>query len=415
MKLSSISIVWVARILVCIELVSITRAFALVNLIEAALIILFASSRELRARFVGTLSDLRVVMVLLFWFWIGIACLWGDAALSERFAEVWSWRKLLLVPFCFAIFEDEKGKKTLIYTLIGCASLLMIYSWCGFFEFIEIERGSQQVVENHATQGIFFAASGLILGWYIFFEKPGRLGTIFSLLLIIGLFGNTVAVATGRSGYLFLMVGSLLFVFFILVSGKRFWFLISIFALGLLFLGVSEKPYERFSLAVSELASANDVTASYSSLGMRFTMWTNTVDLVKEAPILGTGSGSFSGGYQKVVESRPDYDPGNWRSQVIDDPHQQFLLIWAEQGFVGLALFLAVLVCFGLPVKVESSKNQRLYYLIALTMLLGTFANGFANGHFGSFVEGRLFWIMAASMLAGTELRALKFNHRVFG
>ena len=96
-------------------------------------------------------------------------------------------------------------------------------------------------------------------------------------------------------------------------------------------------------------------------------------------PIFGSGSGGFSESYARVVA-----EDSGWRAMVTDDPHQQYLLIAGEQGLVGLALFFAILMAMLIS---RGDKDNR---LMAIGILLATVLNGMFNGHFGSFVEGKI-------------------------
>jgi len=120
--------------------------------------------------------------------------------------------------------------------------------------------------------------------------------------------------------------------------------------------------------------------------------WENTLKMIAEKPLLGSGSGGFSQDYANFVA-----DIEGWRSIVTDDPHQQYLLIAAEQGLIGLGIFMA-----GLMVMVISrgDNNNR---SCALGILILTATNGMFQGHFGAFVEGRLFWILMGVLLCSTD------------
>ena len=83
----------------------------------------------------------------------------------------------------------------------------------------------------------------------------------------------------------------------------------------------------------------------------------------------------------------------------MDDPHQQYLHIGAEHGLVGLFLFFLAIGCW-LLTKVP---KRPIFFVAGIAVLLGTMANGLANGHFSAFVEGRFVWITVAAYLAGTQ------------
>ena len=71
--------IFVARLLILAIVISMTRAFALVSLLELALCLLFVCNSKLRSVFTGALSDIRVSLTMLFWVWVFVATLWGDA------------------------------------------------------------------------------------------------------------------------------------------------------------------------------------------------------------------------------------------------------------------------------------------------------------------------------------------------
>ena len=97
--------------------------------------------------------------------------------------------------------------------------------------------------------------------------------------------------------------------------------------------------------------------------------------------------------YAQVVETQPE-----WRGLVTNDPHQQYLHITAEYGLVALIIFLGAIGLIG------CSRQSSAYVVVGLVVLAGTLVNGFANGHFATFVEGRLIWLMLGTMLASSVM-----------
>lgn len=408
---------FVARMLVLGIIVTMTRAFALTNLFEILLVSLFLVNSSLRARLIQAHKDTRVALVTIFWAWILVACLWGQAPLEERFQDWWSWRKLILVPICFAIFPSERYKSWAAYALIGVCSIYMIASWLGTLEVIVLDRSPSQLLENHATQGVLFSGAALLT--YLLAKGSGSiLIRLMAACLIGGFISNILLVLTGRAGYVFLIVvvGWLAWV----EAGRLRW-LVSGFAtiIILAFLFLSDVTRNRINEAFMEIRSV-DTSEVYTSLGIRIVTWRNSIEMISNKPFFGSGAGSYyydygdnidpSGHWRERVSADPLYQSklDDWREVIVDDPHQQYLHIAAEYGLIGLIIFFFSLCSWAGSID----PNKGWADCAVAAILLGTIANGFANGHFSAFVEGRFLWIFLAVLLAGSPDRVGQFFRR---
>ncbi len=267
----------------------------------------------------------------------------------------------------------------------------MVMSWLGFWGVITLDREPQHLLENYATQGVVFAAAA-VCAIFIFAESgQAMLQRAVLFVFVICFVGNILFVLGGRSGYLFLLIsmagaGYMLFPRYRKLAG------VIGFSVVLLGLVASDNSRSRILIAFQEANAAFDSEA-YTNLGVRIVMWTNTIALVRESPLIGTGAGAFEIRYEDQVK-----DATGWRALVTDDPHQQYLHIAAEYGIVGLAIFVGGLICCAL------TRQTSPYVCSGLIVLAATAANGFANGHFSAFVEGRLLWIMLGALLAASQL-----------
>lgn len=401
-----INAVELCQVLIICDLIFATRAFALVNLIEFVLVGLFLFNKSLRRLFKNACHDWRVISILLFWAFTGVSSIWSDAALLLRLEEFWSWRKLMLVPMVFAVFSEIRAKKLMLWAIVLVCFPYMVLSWLGFLEFVALDRSPHHFLENHATQGVLFSLASFIIVLILSTSKELNFWTKFFLLvLLVGYVSNILMVVTGRSGYLFL-IAAIGYGGFSLTGRNKVLALIASTVIGLVAVSVFDKPRQRIIQAVTELQTAYDEESNYTSLGIRLVMWDNTLTIIGDSPVLGTGAGGFKGAYEQIVrgqgyvENRPEE---LWRGKVSDDPHQQYLHIWAEHGIFGLAIFLWALF---LLIRSGWAAQDSIYKHVCLLMLLGTILNGFANGHFSSFVEGRYFWILVPAMLSQLQLKA---------
>src|SRR5262249_50775023 len=145
----------------------------------------------------------------------------------------------------------------------------------------------------------------------------------------------------------------------------------------------------RIALALDQIATVDQATEG-TPLGQRVVMWRNALRMIEEHPILGVGTGSFHAGYHPIVR-----DVAGWRGNETDDPHNQYLKIWGEQGLFGISTFLFLIVA-GLTTPAPAPYRQ-----LAVAALLAWCTSSLANSHFSTFAEGRLIFFWLGAMLGG--------------
>lgn len=398
-----------AQYLVVGILITSTRWFALTSLFEALLLSLILCSSHLRSGYSESLKDVRVLLSLFFLAWIFIAMSWGVAPYGDRLEEVWSWRKLLLVPAVFMLFKEVGAKKSMNFVFILTCAGYMVGSWLGYLGFVSLDRDPAHFLENHSTQGVFFSVAAFMCVVNLMRSKSNVFGILGYLFLIIGFVTNILMVLTGKSSFVFLI--SVLFAAGMLIGGKfARLFAILLVVIGMVFLASVENTRDRIGEAIYQLKTVDSPSIHGSSMGLRIVMWRVTLKMIADKPFLGSGSGSYKYDYAKHINELV-----GWQKFVSDNPHQQYMHIWAEQGIIGLVIFLCVIISWTwYPPDLPKS-----YYWIAIGILIGTSLNGFANGHFSSFSEGRLFWILVPGLLSSEQTLSVanlrsKWNSLIF-
>ena len=130
--------------------------------------------------------------------------------------------------------------------------------------------------------------------------------------------------------------------------------------------------------------------AQLTSMGIRVVMWETTTAIVREAPLLGHGLGSFPEQYRRIVSERYK----GWKATLTEDPHNQYLLILAETGLLGLAAFSWFLFS---ALRQPASGPFR---LIGIALLLAWCLTSLFSSHFHTFNEGHLIAIVLGVCLA---------------
>lgn len=382
-----------AQILLLLVLVSITRSPPLTSLFEFGLVLLFLFSADLRRALLNTLRDIRMILLFVFFAWVGISVLWSPVDLDLRLDKWWSWRKVLYLPMAMAVFADPRSKLLPIWTIILTAGVYVILSWGAQFGYWSLWAGASKLIRNHATQGVFFSFAAFLSCYLVVRHLLSHWVKAALILLVVALVSNQLLVLTGRTGYVTLLVLSLAGAWYLT---PRYKLALTALAGIVVLAGLALAPTasSRIELAINNALNAYDDSSTISSLGIRVVFWNNGVELIKQRPILGTGADGIKFRYAELVE-----DQSGWRAQVTDDLHQQYLNIAVEFGLVGLLVFSGLLIACLLT----DFRRQPLVFL-GFALAASYLANGLANGHFNGFTEGRLIWIFWGAMMSGVPL-----------
>ncbi|MFZ4288981.1 O-antigen ligase family protein [Variovorax sp. HJSM1_2] len=390
-----------AQSLMIAALLSLLASPPLTNLFEALTFLVIVFTPALRTRVLRFFSTPAGWWVLAFMLALGSALLYGIAPRSVILSDLHSWRRILLLPMAASLFADSPlAKRRAAYSLFCAAAVFVAYSFVAYalpnlFYWVE-DRGV--VVRNHSTQGLFFAVAvlvGITALYHRWFrsnaEKYFYAG--FSILL----FANITLFTPGRSGYFALLV--LFGVYFSRKmmrepSAKN----LSIAALSVaLVAGVlyfSPLANKKLTQAVEE-AQLYNVNASknvVTSVGVRVMYWRTTLQMIPKHPILGVGTGAFALAYANEVAGRTDLT-----GFVTPDPHNQFMKIAAEQGLLGLAIFI------GLLIAVARQRTSEPFTYLGLCVLLTWCVTSMGNAHFTTFSEGHFIWMWLGMMFAAEK------------
>ena len=377
------------------------RGYFVANILESVLLVCLCSQSALRARFFDSLFSYSFLPLGLFLAWIFITGFWGNFG-WESFSDLLSWRKLLILAFGLVLLDSQEKLTFLIKVILFTGAVFLVLILISFCLDIEIlDRDWTRVVQNHTAQGIFLIYIATMLVFlHIFLWRRQKSSRVRDFL--VGFIVATCVVMTvfssGRGGILLLM--SFLSVGFWYAS-REGEFQSPRLAVGLLILSLvvvigSLIGNPRIEAGITNAFGAFNSDVN-TSMGVRVVMWANTLKVISENILLGSGSGGFAAAYDQFIVS-----DGSWRALSTDNPHQQFLHIWAEYGLVGLLL---ILFWFWRLTQLSGSKGG-VSRLIIMFSVVAIVVLGMFNGVLGSFVEGR---IILYGLVVGVSLT--RINH----
>jgi O-antigen ligase/GR25 family glycosyltransferase involved in LPS biosynthesis len=321
-----------------------------------------------------------------------LAATWSAAPFPLALKAWTGWRHFLLLFIALAIFDTRSSKLLFAWIFVIAASIAAVAS------FLQFDFGAAQVtsdvaggiiLRNHVTQGMALTAGALLALVLLVHARRGSwqqwaCGAAAALMV-----ANVVFVAYARSAYLALAVTSLVATLGIARQRAR---IAAVGALIVVMCGaiwLSPLISQRIERGLQEIRETN-TSAVITPMGIRPVMWEISALIVRDAPLIGHGLGSFPEQYRRVVTQRYT----GWKATLTADPHNQYLMILAEAGLLGLVSFAWFLF---------SALRQRVrgaFGVIGIALLLAWSLTSLFSSHFHTFNEGHLIAMLLGVCLA---------------
>lgn len=386
---SMIDLARIAVIVACIGLLY-SPSVGTVGLVGA--VAAFIASGQAVGRLKRVLPRPSVYWALLFLGIVLIGTFYASVPWAVRWMDLSKWRTILWFILVLAIFDDRRWRERLLLMFVSGTAVGAIASSAAAAGWIPLWRPPENLLRISGTQGMAFACAVLICVWIIS-EKEliSQIPWIWPLLGLVYV-TNIVFVTDSRSGYAILGLGLC-----ILLSWKASWKGRLLIAAGLLLalglaLAVSPRMYTKVQLAVTEWSHESELEG-LTSFGIRRVWYLNTVEVIREHWLVGVGTGGFPEAYREHIAGK--YPADDWRALATTDPHNQYLGILAQQGIVGLAVFLAWLVAVG-----RDRSGALVYRNLAVAILCGWCVTSLFSSHFRTFVEGHMLATFLGVLLA---------------
>ncbi len=319
--------------------------------------------------------------------------------------------KFLFISMAMIYFKDKKTYTAFLFSFCLAMSITLILSYLLWVEmlpkFIPV-KGSPldcSIFHDHIKQNIFMAYMTFISAVQAKNEdgmSGKRIG--WGIISLLSLF-NVIFMVAGRTGHL---VMGVLFLYFFISWGRIKGVIVA--GLVLLFLGVSAWliPTNSFFLrakTVIEEINAWDYgkkASGQSSSGLRLEFYTNTIKIIKENPIFGTGTGSFEKSYKNSLE-KTGMNP-------TDNPHNEYLMTAAQFGFVGLA---ALLGFFLVQWRNAGLLEDKYHTVMARGFILTILFSAMVSSPLQDNAEGWFFALMSAFLFSGSDTLRVHEKKRI--
>ncbi len=395
---------WMKTADICAVLIALSLPWStsLVAIFAVALLVTVVPTLDIR-RFLESLkrpaSALPIALVGL----ALLGTLWSDAPWGARFYALGPTAKLLVLPVLLYHFErSTRGMWVLKAFLISCA-LLMVMSWLVLIYpglslkpvTVIPERGI--FVKNYIDQSQEFALCAVALVYpVISLWREKRIWPALLLAaLAIGFTVNMAFVIVSRTALVTVPIMLAVFAMFHL-KWKTNIFILSaaIVHAGLTWLSSPQlqKTIQSFSSDYRLYKEQNYPT----SMGLRLEYWQKSLRFYTEAPVIGHGTGSTKGLFERAVTGPSD----RAGAFVIGNPHNQTLSVAVQWGTVGVVILFAMWFAHLLLFRGEGLVTWIGFLVVVQNIFTSLF-----NSHLFDFHEGWMY-VLGVGVAGGMVLQA---------
>lgn len=327
---------------------------------------------------------------------------------SERLHALDKMTKLLVLPLLFVHCQESPRASWSFFAFVLSNVGVLILSWIVFvspefaYDFAPREPGV--LVKNYIDQSqafafLLFALSGLAAeAW-----RKEYFGRALGFALGAGaFFANLVFVNVARTAFVYLPVMLLLFAWRYL-QGRRLVMIVA--ATIVVFCGLwamspnLQKKIMRIPGEVSAYEANSQLAGGEIASGAeRLELWRKSVDFIRNAPLLGSGTGSIKRLFEVDAVGKTGLG-----SIVASNPHNQTLAVAIQWGVIGCMVLYAMWASHLLLFyQGNSIRKADLVGWIGLLAVVQNIMSSIFNSHLIDFYQGWLYVLVVG--IAGGQL-----------
>ena len=315
--------------------------------------------------------------VLLF-IWVMIAMLYCHATWHLKIVALKHYLPLVFLPILMVFFQNSERYSILALHsfCLGCF-FYMLLCIMSYFDILPIAHWLHRQPTDlylYDRANYSFAITTFISLQFTFSKESSLKTRVFYCFGVFFLLWSLLFVSTVRTDYALVLVVFIVFAFQYLSQLSLRWAVIATVA-GIIGLFSVYHLSEHLKQGVDRIAHgivAYEHGDANTSSGLRLAFTQYSLVLIKQKPILGYGTGSFSSVYASHhfigldgIPTTPD--------QILDQPHNQFTYLMVEQGAIGTILFVVFLILAFKQSYRLSEKYKHLNQVIILLFVTNSF------------------------------------------
>ncbi len=370
-------------------------ALALGNLLAVLFLVTTLLAGDLQRRCRQVLAMPAAWPILLLFLWVLTGALYTSAPADTALLHVSKYAKLLACLVVASALLEQQTRRHCLWAFMAAMLFILASAYCGIFFPLPWSVTQQTgwgvdhtVIGDYITQNVmmtFFVLACLAL--LLEYRAPAlRIG--LALLALLGVVSIT-HLSWGRTGFFLLTVSLVVAVVGTVPGRKKLWMMGALLGLAAAIAFSSPLLMKKVHLGLQEVAAHE--TNITSSIGHRLYNYKSALAMIAQAPVLGTGTGSYSTENCKLTETAEDCARFGWH------PHNQYLFFLVENGVLALLLFLALLASLVHTARKRKAPDR----LLLLGFAAALAADSLVNSPLFSARESHFFMLTMALLMAG--------------
>ena len=331
-----------------------------ISILSAVLFVLWLFSDDLKKKLTYLKSNPTIIYLTLFILFSIISLLWSD----DFSSGVYYIRKYWYYLPILAISSTIKKEFVLysIYAFLAGMFISEIISFGVFFEFWNTKHSTPELPSpfmSHIHFSIYLAITALILLNTLFYKDSLKIKLLYLFLFLtttLNLFVNA-----GRTGQLAFIITFFL-VLILNIKNKLKALLSAISIITILIVGAYHtSPVFKARIDVG-IEDFNKITKEHkycSSIGLRFGVWQNGIEIFMQNPIFGIGTtDSMDALYKNIDKNHPDMQC----IKSMPSYHNFFIQVLVMLGLIGLILYAMIYISM-LKLKFKNKEFQNMLFI----------------------------------------------------
>lgn len=320
--------------------------------------------------FLKRLTHLKIMWGLFLYFLIATISLSYTADLDESLLKLSKLVAFVLIPLAFILINPanellRKAVKVFVYAMLvfSVFSLLKL----GYNYIVNFDKShwynfvQESMYHKYMPEDAMYLNTAFVLLLFGQFHKNLKLIGAILILIIIVLFGVRIGL------FLYFLIAS---IYVILNIRALFSFKAILLAVGVLLFSLflvnqsrfaKDKLFDTFQkIGFNTGEEVSEIGAEYHKIGLREKIWTSSLELIQQRPILGHGAGVEKKPLARINERNGYNIPDNYHS------HNQFLTVGVHYGIIG---FVWLIVILGIPF-INAAKRKNLPEFLIITIMV---------------------------------------------
>jgi O-antigen ligase len=325
---------------------------------------------------------------------LALGTLYGERNPGDPTGYLGKYLDLLFIPVFLLLFRDAATRRRALHALAASLVLVLAMSYL-IAAGLPVGKpligkpGNPVVVKQYLTHGILMAY-GAFLFAELALAATSRRGRILWFLAALAAALNAMLMVQSRTGYVLLVVLGVYLVICRLQRRQRALALAVLAACVVALVFIPGPFQQRLGLAADKQAPSLATQYAQISNAERLEMYRTSLEIIREHPLLGVGTGGFPRAYAE--KSRGGSVPQS------RNPHNEYLLVAVHIGLPGLLVLLSLFWAhWRAAPRLASTLEQHLARGLLLAIAVGCLFNSLLLDH----TEGLLFAWLTGVLFAG--------------